>query len=64
MVGGGRNNKERVKLLFIQNEQNLEKGKNKGGGKGEEKEKAEQYSCKLEPYFAKVSEELSKNIEV
>lgn len=33
-------------------------------GKGEEKEKAEQYSRKLEPYFAKISEELSKNIEV
>ena len=41
MVGEGRNNKERVKLFFIQNEQNLEKGKNKREG-GKERRKRRQ----------------------
>ena len=39
LVGEGRNNKERVKLFFIQNEQNLENGKNKREGKKERRKR-------------------------
>ena len=40
MVGEGRNNKERVKLFFIQNEQNLENGKNKREVKKERRKRS------------------------
>ena len=55
-------NKERVKLFCMQNEENLKVGKSREKGKREEREKVEQYSSKLEPCLIEISEELSKNI--
>lgn len=49
--GGGETTKERVKLLFIQNRREFEKGEGtkgegEGGGKERRRVKAEQYSCR------------------